>query len=200
VDAARSDSVLDATTLKVFLTPHPDGFFVLCAPAIPGEADDLTAEHVERVLELLAEEFRYVIVDTGSGLDEATLVALQMSTDLVLVAAPDVPSVRAAQKEVDVLAVLAGPHQRRHFVLNRADERAGLSVADIEATVGMLVDVSVPSSRAVPLSVNQGSPLVASDPRSSVSRALVKLVNRFADQTVSRQTTASGGWFRWKSS
>ena len=38
---------LDATTLKVLLTPHGGDLFVLCAPTAPVDADDVAPEHVE---------------------------------------------------------------------------------------------------------------------------------------------------------
>ena len=61
----------------------------------PTEADDITIEQVERVLELLTESFKYVVIDTASGLDEDTLAALEFATDLLLISATDVPSIRA---------------------------------------------------------------------------------------------------------
>lgn len=183
-DAARSASVLDATNLKVFLTPHRKDFFALCAPASPTEADDLTPEHVRSVLQLLAESFKYVVIDTASGLDDAALVALEFATDLVIMSATDVPSVRGTQKEVEALEMIGNTTQRWHIVLNRADARTGLSTADIESSIGRPVDVSIPSSRAVPLSLNQGTPMLESDPRSGFSRAVNELLQRLVPTRV----------------
>jgi pilus assembly protein CpaE len=190
---------LDATTLKVFLTPHCDELFVLCAPISPVEADDIDAKQVQRILELLVASFEYVVIDTASGLDEAALVALELSTDLVLLSAPDVPCVRGTRKLVEALQVLGSASQRCHFVLNRADARTGLSVSDIVSTVGIEVDVAVPESRAVPLSLNQGSPVLEADPRSAVSQSLLQLVNRVAPRPIAVAATngaSTGGFFR----
>jgi pilus assembly protein CpaE len=179
-DATRSLDALDATTLKAHLTSHPDELFVLCAPASPTEADDLTVAHVERVLTLLVQSFKYVVIDTGSGLDESTLAALEFATDLLLLSATDVPSVRSTRKEIDALRVIGKPNQQWHFVLNRADAKTGLTIPAIEKAVGVSVDVAIPSSRAVPVSLNQGEPVISADPRSTVSLAMQQLVSRFA--------------------
>jgi pilus assembly protein CpaE len=190
---------LDATTLKVFLTPYRTELFALCAPTSPVEADDIDAEQVQRILELLVESFEYVVIDTASGLDEAALVALELSTDVVILSAPDVPCVRGTRKLVEALQVLGSASQRCHFVLNRADARTGLSVSDIVSTVGIDVDVAVPESRAVPLSLNQGSPVLEADPRSTVSQSLLQLVYRIAPQPLAASTTngtSGGGRFR----
>jgi pilus assembly protein CpaE len=178
-DITQSDHAVDVTTIKVFLTASDDGLYALCAPDAPVEADAITPQHVQHVISLLASEFRYVVIDTGSGLDEGTLAVLKLCTDLVLVTSTDVPSVRATRKEVEMLDLLGMTDQTRHFVVNRADARVGLPVSEVEATVGMAAEVTIPSSRTVPISVNQGTPVIASDRRSNVGEALGRLVGRF---------------------
>jgi len=93
-----------------------------------------------------------------------------------------------------VLDLLGMTRARRHLVLNRSDDRVGLSVRDVEATLGLHVDVSVPTSRSVQVSVNQGSPIVEADPRSPAARALATLAERFvADARPAIAATASTG-------
>jgi Flp pilus assembly protein, ATPase CpaE len=178
-DITRSPISVDVTTIKIFLTASETGLYALCAPELPVDADAITPQHVQHVISLLSSEFRYVVIDTGSGLDEGTLAVLKHCTDLVLVTSTDVPSVRATRKEVEMLDLLGLKDQIRHFVVNRADARVGLPVSEVEATVGMKADVTVPSSRAVPVSVNQGTPVLVSDRRSNVGEALAQLVSRF---------------------
>jgi pilus assembly protein CpaE len=190
-DAARAGSTLDAMGIKVLLTPHPSGLFALCGPDSPAAGEEVRADTATRAIDLLSEEFQYIVVDTSAGLDEATLAAIEMSTDLVLLCTFDVPSVRSLRKVVQALDQLGMIHQRRHFVLNRADSRVGLATEDVEATVGMAVDVAVSSSRAVPLSMNQGSPLLESDPRSTVARQMLELTQRFTEAQVQQQSSGS---------
>jgi pilus assembly protein CpaE len=195
-DATRDLDALDSTTLKTYLTRHPKGFFVLCAPATPIEADELESKHVERVLELLIDSFKYVLIDTPSGLDEPTLAALEYTTDIVLLSATDVPSVRSTRKEIDALKVIGHAEQQWHFVLNRADARTGLTIKAIESALGVSVDVAIPSSRSVPVSLNNGVPLMESDPRSAVSLAISQLVNRLAPRGATVPPRDSRRWLR----
>lgn len=173
---------IDPTAIKVFLTPHPSGLFALCAPEDPAGAEETSPDQVGQLLQVLATEMSHVVVDTSAGIDEATLAAIEASTDLVLVGAMDVPSVRGLRKELAALDRLGMTSQRRHLVLNRADTKVGLTAADVEAALGLPVDVAVPSARAVPLSVNTGSPVVEAEPRSPVAKALGQLVARFLDE------------------
>ena len=178
-EAARTAVPLDATTVTAFLTRHPSDLFLLAAPADPVTADSLPMDRVATILGHLQSEFPYVVVDTGAGIDEAGLVALDHATDIVLVGATDVASIRALQKTVVVMQQMEYADRQWHLVLNRANARVGLAVRDIEATLGMRTDVAIPSSRALPISMNQGRPLVDSDPRSPISRAIEQLAALF---------------------
>jgi pilus assembly protein CpaE len=187
-DAARVATNADSMALKTYLTSHGSGLWALCGPDSPGEGEDVLASQAQAVVQHLAREFAYVVVDTCAGITEHTLSILDIATDLVLVCAMDVPSVRSLRKEVDALEQLGMTEQRRHFVINRADSKVGLDIKDVEATVGLPVDVALPSSRMVPLSMNQGSPLMESQPRSPITRQITALVDRFTEQPATRET------------
>ena len=184
-DAARLDGRLDSTAIKVFLEPHPSGLYALVAPHFPAEADEVPAATAGLVIDILAAEFSYVVVDTAAGLDEYALAAAERSDDLVLVCVTDVPSVRGLRKALDVLDLLGMTKQQRHLVLNRSDDRVGLSARDVEATLGVPVHASVPTSRSVQIAINQGSPVVESDPRTPAARALADLSRRFVHEPAS---------------
>ncbi|HKY13762.1 MAG TPA: AAA family ATPase [Microthrixaceae bacterium] len=191
-DAVALGGRLDLTTLKVFLSPHSSGLFVLCAPESLVAADDITPDHLKPILTLLAEQFPYVIIDTPAGIRDDTMAALDLSTDFMLVCSTEVPAVKGLQRQVAAFDTVKLTGQRRIFVVNRANARVGLSVADIEATIGLSVDVEIPSSRAVVVSTNQGQPLISSDSRDPARRAFEVLVEMFAPPE-SRSTVMSNG-------
>jgi len=173
---------LDATTLKVFLTRHePSGAYVLCGAESPEEGESVTDEVARQIVELLARDVAYVVVDTPAGLDERTLAVLELATDVVLVSSLDVSSIRNLGKSLDALDRVGLLPRSRHFVLNRSDARVGIDPSDVEAALGMKIDTAVPSSRAIPFSMNQGSPIVIEDPKSQAARELTTFTHRFVD-------------------
>ncbi len=175
-DAVQGLATRDTMVLKTFLTLHPTGLYVICGPKTPGEADGVSAEAVSRLLEMLRSEFQYVVVDTGVGMSEHVLAALDESSDVVLVSAMDVPGVRDLRKELDALTRLGLVKDGRHVVLNLVDERAGLLVSDVEATLGVAADILLPRSLAALTSVNEGVPLLQNPTRREpVTRELLKL-------------------------
>jgi len=191
-DTART-GVLDTTTLKVLLTPHPAELFALCAPESLAQADDLDPEHLAQVVRPLSSEFKYIVIDTCAGIDAHALAAMELATDLIMVCTNDVPCVRDVRKAVEALDIIGLSNQTRHFLLNRADARVGLIATDIESTLGMSIDVSVPSSQAMWLSLNSGTPILESDANSPAGRAMTELVERFTNMGAPHSSGNEGG-------
>lgn len=179
-DAVRSTAGPDTMLLKTYLTQHSTGMYVLCGSDSPADADRITAQQVGHLLQLLASEFRYVIVDTAPGLSEHTLSAMDQSSDLVLVTSLDVPGIRGLRKELMMLSALNMVPDARHVVLNFADRNSELSITDVEATLGAAVDFRIPRSKAIVASTNQGVPLLQNPGRDKSAKQLRQLVDRFA--------------------
>ncbi|XTR53076.1 AAA family ATPase [Pseudarthrobacter sp. So.54] len=178
-DAVHGPARRDTMVLKTFLSAHPSGLYALCSPDSPAAAAELTGDDVTHLLEQLASQYRYVVVDTAPGLSDHTLAALDKATDFVFVSGPDVPGVRGMRKELDVLAELGMHPLKRHMVLNSADFKAGITLRDVESALGTSIDVVIPHSRAVALSTNQGSPLLYGAARGPATKAFQKLLARF---------------------
>ncbi|MHA7285397.1 AAA family ATPase [Arthrobacter sp. MDT3-44] len=179
LDAVSGAATQDTMVLKAFLTAHPSGIYALCGPRNPADADRISPEQITRLIQQLALEFRYVVVDTGPGLTEPSLAALEQCTDAVWVTGMDVPSVRGLRTGLDVLNQLNLLPETRHVVVNFADTKTGLSVQDIEATLAAPVDVSIPRSRALTLATNRGIPLLQDKVRDPATKSLNNLVERF---------------------
>ncbi len=176
---------VDATTIKLFLTPYDPGLYVLCGARTPAEADVVTHQHVSRVIPLLASEFDYVVIDTPAGLDDRTLAAMEQATDILLVSSLDVTSIRSLRKAVEAMDAI-GITKTRHFVLNRADAKVGLRPVDAAEAVGLPIEAMIDSAREIPLSMNLGTPVVKLEPRSAVARQMSQLTHLFAAMDLDR--------------
>ncbi|WP_198662102.1 cell division ATPase MinD [Halorussus litoreus] len=126
----------------------------------PGNLDGVVAD--------LREEYDYVLLDTGAGVSYDVLVPLALADGVLLVATPDVASVRdtaktgelAARVETDVYgAVLT---QRSSDIL---------SADDVEETLGTDVIAVVPEDEAVPMGIDAGRPLAAFAPNAPAGQA-----------------------------
>lgn len=178
-DAVSPAASQDSLVLKAFLTVHPGSIYALCAPTTPMDADQITPDQIGRLIEQLSEQFQYVVVDTAPGLPEIGLAAMEKCTDVVWVSGMDIPSVRGLRSGLDVLLQLDILPETRHVVLNMADSKSGLTVQDLESTIGAPVDVSIPRSRAVALSTNRGVPVLQETVKDPAIKGLNQLVERF---------------------
>lgn len=176
-DIARKWPV-DSANLKLGLTTHPSGMYTLCAPLDPADADDIQSEHATGVISALHRSFKYVIVDTDPGLSERVLSALDISTDMVLICATEIPSIRGLQKALRALDVVGLTTARRHFLLNRADAKVGVELADVERSIGHKVDVALPSSIDMVRATNDGIPVMESRSNPMLVKAFETLVDR----------------------
>lgn len=178
-DAVLGPASQDSMVLKTYLSVHPASIYALCAPRNPTEMDRITAQHVTRLLEQLRDEFQYVVIDTAPGLGEHVLAALESATDAVWVCGMDIPSIRGLRTGLNILDELQLLPQYRHVVLNMADPKSGLALKDVEATIGVPVDVAIPRSRTLPFSTNKGVPLLQDGTRDAATKGLRLLVKRF---------------------
>ncbi|MDQ0211843.1 AAA family ATPase [Arthrobacter bambusae] len=178
-DAVLGPASQDSMVLKTYLSVHPASIYALCAPRNPVEMDRISAQHVSRLLEQLRHEFQYVVIDTAPGLGEHVLAALESATDAVWVCGMDIPSIRGLRTGLSILDELQLLPQYRHVVLNMADPKSGLVLKDVEATIGVPVDVAIPRSRTLPFSTNKGVPLLQDGTRDAATKGLRLLVNRF---------------------
>lgn len=176
---AFGTAALDTLILKTVLTVHPAGFYVLCAAESPTARDRVSSAQVKRLLNQLSTQFPNVILDTTSGLSELILTVLEEANEVILVSSMDVSSIRALRKEIDVLTELDLIPASRHVVLNFEDRRSGLVVRDVEAVLGLSVDVVVPRSADVPLAGNRGEPFVLTNRASPFAKSILKLAARF---------------------
>lgn len=180
-DAAESEEDLDFQLLQRLLTRHSSGISILAAPTHPEGRDLVTATLTRRVIQTLRRNFDYVVIDTPPGFDDQVLGAFDETDECVIVATLDVPTIKNTKVALETLDLLRLVPNHRHLVLNRADEEVGLSLANVEEILGMRVSVSLPSSTAVASATNQGRPIVLSKPDHPVSKAIMALAQKLAD-------------------
>lgn len=184
-DVFASRGGLDTLLLKTYLTAHASGLWVISAPESPAAADQVEGQQVSQLLQVLAREFAYVVVDTGSGLDEHTMVALEQATDAVFVASMDVSGVRNMRKEVELLSAVGVVPPRQHLVLNLADKRSGMRAADVATAIGLPISAVVPRAPEVLLATNKGVPMLsAKKARGSAAQAMRSVVKALTTTAV----------------
>jgi pilus assembly protein CpaE len=145
------------------------------APVQPDAKDSIPASLVGKVLRILKTRFDFVVVDTAPSFDEHVLQAIDETDELLLVTTLDVPTLKNVKIAVETLDLLNFPRAQRRLILNRADDKVGLSADKVESTLGMPISASIPTSPQVASSTNSGEPIFVALPRHAVSKAIAAL-------------------------
>ncbi len=181
-DLARSGGSLDADKLDAYLVRHPSGVRVLLAPTRPDQASTVTVDLLRDVFTTLRSMSDYVIVDTPPGFTPEVIAAIDASSNVCLVGMLDSLSLKNTKLGMETLELMGYNPDRISLVLNRSDTRVGITHEDVEAIIGRAPDVLVPSDREIPISINDGIPIVVKEERSEAARAFQKLAESYVEQ------------------
>jgi pilus assembly protein CpaE len=170
---------LDAELMESFLTSYPDpniNLKVLAAPNRPEYADTITVFVIEKVLQVLKDNYGYVIVDTPSVLQDTTLTALDHADVILLLATLDLLALHNTKTALEMMQKLRYDEQKIKLVLNRANSDVGITVEDVEKTLSYPISARIPSDgRVVVTSVNEGEPFVLSHPHSEIAQSIRRI-------------------------
>jgi pilus assembly protein CpaE len=160
LDAIDNLHRLDREFLRELVVKHKSGLEILAGSDHfdrPGAAD---AGALEELLRLLARQYEYILVDAGSQINSCTVAALYTADQMFLVANPDVPSVRNAQRLLDRVRQLGACGERVRVLLNRAAEPYPIPPKQIEGALGHPIHHTFPSDyKTVSTALNSGVPL-----------------------------------------
>src|SRR5262245_21103377 len=160
LDAIDNLHRLDREFLKELVAKHKSGLEILAGSDQfdrPGGAD---AGAIEELLRLLTRQYDYIVVDGGSQVNSCTSSALYSADQLFLVANPDVPSVRNAQRLLDRVRQLGASGERVRLLMNRAADPFPIPPKQIEGALGHPIHHTFPSDyKTVSTALNSGVPL-----------------------------------------
>jgi pilus assembly protein CpaE len=163
LDAIDNLHRLDREFMKELIVKHKSGLEILAGSDNfdrPGAAD---AAPVEELFRLLTRQYEYLIIDAGSQINSVAVAALYAAERMFLVANPDVPSVRNAQRLLERVRELGASGDRVRLLLNRAAEPYPIPPKQIETALGHPIHHTFPSDyKTVSTALNSGVPLALS--------------------------------------
>jgi pilus assembly protein CpaE len=175
LDAVQNVDRLDSDFVQSILGRHNSGLSVLASPEQYASYTNLS-DGLERLFEILREDFAFVVVDAGAVAGNVEKGLLDTADTLYLVTERSIPSLRNARR---MLTFLAGRDRspRLEVILNRFNSReAEIDEASAAKALGRPVDWKIPNDfPAVRTAENTGMPVVMKDsPISRVLRQMAK--------------------------
>ncbi len=176
-EALPMQGQLDAIGVASLIHHHASGLDCLLAPMTPEEVESIPGALVTEMLQVLRNEYDYVIIDSPPAFTDTVLAALDLSDTYILVTTPDIPALKNLRITLDTFDELGYPRSAWQLVLNRGDEMNGLESGDIETALGANVHLVIPQSSDVSRAGNRGVPIVTDNPKHPVALALQKLAS-----------------------
>ncbi len=194
IDSARVRQAVQSVTNRLS---------VLAAPLAPEQAEDVTGNLLVRLLEVLKDEYAYVILDLAPGYHEINVTALDLADVVLTLCTPDVVTLRAVGQALTLFREdFRYPADKVQLVLNRTGSRTGIERSDVSRILKSPVQYELPSAGSLPVrAANQGTAFVQAEPSSPLAQAIFSLADNVAKvredaSGASRRTAKRGGWMR----
>jgi pilus assembly protein CpaE len=188
-DALSSPERLDDVLLDRLLLKVHDHLSLFTAPAILERDYDVPPTAFEAVVDAVRQAMPCVIVDLPHSWSRWTKETLLASDDIVIVATPDLASLRTAKSMVDLLKQNRPNDAPPKLMLNQVGvpKRPEIPAKDFAQTVGLPLSLIVPFDPALfGTAANNGQVLVDVQPKSPVCDG----IRRLAEMVTGRAVTA----------
>jgi pilus assembly protein CpaE len=177
VDAWTEDMASgSAESFAEIASPHHNGVSVLVMAESPLHTEILEPRRVAEAITAARQAFDWVIVDMHPDYGPLNQVIFERADRIIVPVTPDVPAIRAAVQLREV-AVELEIRDRLAMVVNRAN--SGVSVADMERTVGMPALAEVRSAGMLFVrAANEGRSAVERFPKEKVIDDIEELTDK----------------------
>ncbi len=193
----RDRASLDRTMVRQYVTTHPPtGLDILAATEDEGAWALCSADDIKRIIDLYAQVYDFVIVDTAGAMDSFVRACVEASTLTLIVSSGDVSSVRDTAAAVRRLDRWGVPSERVRYVLNAGSHDQGISADELAASIGRDVFWVVPHDRAVIESVQVGQPLVLRASKTKSAQSISGLARRIGGRHGTSDAQERGGLWR----
>lgn len=178
-ELATAAGSLDQDKVTDFLTDHPSGLKVLMAPRRPDQAAAVTVEFLEELFPILRQMAEFVVIDTAPSFGPEVIASIDASSELCVVATLDALSLKNTRLALETLELMGREPDHTKVVLNRADSKVGVLVADAQRLLGVTPEALVPSSGAISRSVNEAQPIVLGGANADARKAFEQLARGY---------------------
>jgi pilus assembly protein CpaE len=144
IDLIEDHVYEDFNAYHDYLQETEDGFDVLLAPRKPEEAEFVSAKALAAIIKTTRQHYDTIIIDLGTNYSEATLTALDLSSQIYMISTYDLLSIKNTLVGLDVMKSLSYDVDKLKLVLNKRDKRNRISEADIKKILKYPITAALP--------------------------------------------------------
>lgn len=171
--AHYSANELDADSLSSVVSTHESGLHFIAAPTFPSEVDTLRGDTLGAALQIFKTQYEYIVADLPHDFSDFAIQTLDVADVILMVASPDMASIRAMIAAIDTYEKLGYPKTKTKFVLSAPFLHSSLTKEKIETGLGISALATIPYVQDVLVeAINLGQPPVYHKPNESISGLL----------------------------
>lgn len=181
MDLVENFDKIDPQYLRDIVYSLESGLEVLPGPPRLEEGELLQAQHIDNILTYIRNQslYRWLVLDLGDHLDDITLKALERSDLIVLVVLLTIPGLRDAKKILETFKLLEFKDDKIQLLVNSFKNGVDIKLEEGEKFLGReFLAVLRYDHGAVVRSINEGRPLLESQPRHRLSGDFAALVDK----------------------
>lgn len=174
--ATRAQELDREVVSEVMIRHEGSGVHILAAPMRPEYADSVSGEQFADVVRYISRMFPYVLVDTGSLLNDLTLAALDVADLVILMMTQDIPSIKNARLFLDLADGLGISRNQIMLVMNRYDKRRSITPERVKDNFKKDIDAIIPlDEKLVVPAMDRGEPFLLRNSASPTAKAISDL-------------------------
>ena len=171
------DVLSEGLSLEEALVEEAPGFAVLRGSESLSDYPEADPRRLEEVLDSLAADYDFVIVDTGAGLSHEDVLPLGLADRVLLVSSPDPAAVGDTRKTAELAGLARG--DIAGLLVTKAE--SDFDAAAAAEVIGVELLGVIPYDATVRRSTAAGRPLEAVDPDTPAAEAYRELAAAIAD-------------------
>jgi pilus assembly protein CpaE len=185
---------IDAALVSSYTQKHSSGLDVLFGADQPLPLDAISMACLDRLINVLKREYKYVVFDTPPYLHATTLHALSLSNAVLLVCNLfDYTTIADTKQMFDTLDGAYVSRDRLKLVVNRVNAQNKFQVEDVEQTFSHPVFMQIPNDPKVVGLLNTGYPAHSDIASTPLGMAVRALRDALVSPTSGRIVPVSGG-------
>lgn len=193
LDLVKNLKRIDPLFLDGSLVKHASGIRVLAEPFYAEDARRITPADIDEILDLLAQSFDYVVVDTPKEFDDMLALVLDKANLILFITEMDVPSLKSAHRALELFERMGIYDRKIRLVLNRYVKSKLMTLESVEKALGVKVFWTLPNNYPVAIAaVNQGLSIHECDPKSDIAKSYAGLNDAVMEVFAASDSARSG--------
>ena len=164
------------------LIEHQTGVNLLLAPPQPEVSELITGPMITQTINSLRNHFQTVLIDTAHLLSNQTLSVLDGADYILIIANPELPSIKSVRLFLEVSQELNLSSKRIGLVINSANREGGIAPKQIEQALKLNSNFQLPHEPDIVSNANSGKVITQQNSSPAFAQGLATLAQELVKE------------------